>query len=642
MTASCIRCASVSLEATVAPPRSPEALYLLLAKSDMAKQQMILYILGTYVDGVLQGSARSINAHNQKFSSFIGTDSLGYVFARDASSVCSLFKYIVLTLWVTSRSIAIMASIGFTYIESRFEPPQPMLVDRSRLEMLSTELSLRSFLLNTTSNKDQAQRHTFTPATQQLCRILGVQASGDSSYLEKFVKRFNEQSIEYSRIGASSLFSIEISDLSDSQLRDIYISVSDTDPRRQPTYFAYSALGAAHLREAPDTAIIEQFTEMDLDQHRQALRTVGVHRSSNAIEYFLMTGESVSGPNGTMTPISGSEFLPAGLANVGNTCYLNSLLQLYFSIVDLRHRIFQFVPPLPDGLSAREQQACESLTSQFTSNTFGIQQDISECMDNIIDMLDLAFNKLDRNTDGLNKLIQKLFVGTIHQTLRYNDSDGTQRTSTKEETFHQLIVDPADDLMKAVDSYFVDQKRVKYDRETNTAIKSNQFVAFPKVMSLARYSKQTFDPSQTSKLDSASTPDNTTLYQLFAVLVHEGEASFGHYWISLFDGQQTSDAQSSGRWIKLNDSVAQEVQESQILADTTGSSANAYALVYVRACDFDRLVRPFARDAASRFEMQALFPELAFTDTPAYGAAAAMLALGEQHQTTVGSGGMAR
>ncbi|CAJ0754873.1 5521_t:CDS:10, partial [Entrophospora sp. SA101] len=65
-------------------------------------------------------------------------------------------------------------------------------------------------------------------------------------------------------------------------------------------------------------------------------------------------------------------------------------------------------------------------------------------------------------------------------------------------------------------------------------------------------------------------------YHLHAVFIHSGQATFGHYWIYIYDIEKD-------RWLKYNDSYVTEVEEREVLADTTGSSANPYCMVYVRS-----------------------------------------------------------
>ena len=64
-------------------------------------------------------------------------------------------------------------------------------------------------------------------------------------------------------------------------------------------------------------------------------------------------------------------------------------------------------------------------------------------------------------------------------------------------------------------------------------------------------------------------------YRLHAVLMHEGEASFGHYWIYIWDQVQS-------KWFKYNDSIVEEVSESVVFQDTSGRNSNVYALAYVQ------------------------------------------------------------
>ncbi|KAF8461076.1 hypothetical protein BDZ91DRAFT_737822 [Kalaharituber pfeilii] len=68
---------------------------------------------------------------------------------------------------------------------------------------------------------------------------------------------------------------------------------------------------------------------------REALRTIGETRNSDMIRTYLNTGEIPSSH-------TGRNDWPVGLENIGNTCYLNSLLQFYFTITPLREMILQF------------------------------------------------------------------------------------------------------------------------------------------------------------------------------------------------------------------------------------------------------------------------------------------------------------
>lgn len=79
----------------------------------------------------------------------------------------------------------------------------------------------------------------------------------------------------------------------------------------------------------------EMFLLKDIRLLRQALRSINSIKRSKILNYFLRTGKIDS----SLLPV---DEWPAGLANIGNTCYLNSLLQYYFSIKPLRDMVLNF------------------------------------------------------------------------------------------------------------------------------------------------------------------------------------------------------------------------------------------------------------------------------------------------------------
>jgi ubiquitin carboxyl-terminal hydrolase 25/28 len=77
---------------------------------------------------------------------------------------------------------------------------------------------------------------------------------------------------------------------------------------------------------------------------RQALRTIGNSAQSRLIPGFLKTG---------VKELAESHYIiwPVGLNNIGNTCYLNSLLQYYFTITPLRTAVLGFIESCQDSVS---------------------------------------------------------------------------------------------------------------------------------------------------------------------------------------------------------------------------------------------------------------------------------------------------
>jgi len=67
-------------------------------------------------------------------------------------------------------------------------------------------------------------------------------------------------------------------------------------------------------------------------------------------------------------------------------------------------------------------------------------------------------------------------------------------------------------------------------------------------------------------------------YELTSVFVHRGQSpSFGHYFI-----YQRWLPDSPDSWFKYNDSDVSVVSKEEVLADTTGSTANPYLLVFAK------------------------------------------------------------
>lgn len=103
---------------------------------------------------------------------------------------------------------------------------------------------------------------------------------------------------------------------------------------------AYSALGVGDTELTDDLIInvyscrLEEVPEK-IGELRAALKMIGGDRSSDKIKRFLETGHDKKG-------MQGSPESPVGLENIGNTCYLNSLLQFYFTVKPLRDMILNF------------------------------------------------------------------------------------------------------------------------------------------------------------------------------------------------------------------------------------------------------------------------------------------------------------
>ncbi|KAH3681859.1 hypothetical protein WICPIJ_007165 [Wickerhamomyces pijperi] len=92
---------------------------------------------------------------------------------------------------------------------------------------------------------------------------------------------------------------------------------------------------------AEDIQIIEIFknvtlsNQLEIKRARCALRVIGEHKDSDLIRQYLTTGNLDS------SLIDSYEW-PVGLNNIGNTCYLNSILQYLFSVKPVREFVLNF------------------------------------------------------------------------------------------------------------------------------------------------------------------------------------------------------------------------------------------------------------------------------------------------------------
>ncbi|GBB83307.1 hypothetical protein RclHR1_10030002 [Rhizophagus clarus] len=312
----------------------------------------------------------------------------------------------------------------------------------------------------------------------------------------------------------------------------------------------------------------------------------------------------------------------------------------------------------------------------------GRQQDVTECMDNVMFQLEAALKSLlttDENGDEQN-IIKSLFYGQTRQILHKKQNiaaDGRDLYDGLDVYFDASLVDYDGTqvirevtITKIPPVLQIHVQRVQFDRSTSNIYKSNAFLRFDKVIYLDRYLdknyellkqrrqeahnwKQDIDRLQAELKDYER--DKTTMlskvdllkltadfihdemkddiidenslaaveqesnhvkaeseeyhnkisqlksqlsqhyqdlqecaYRLHAVFIHSGQANFGHYWIYIFDFEKD-------RWLKFNDSYVTEVGDHEVFADTTGSSANPYCMVYVRAQDAKELVETVCR-----------------------------------------------
>ena len=331
------------------------------------------------------------------------------------------------------------------------------------------------------------------------------------------------------------------------------------------------------------------------------------------------------------------------------------------------------------------------LTDQIESTIeVGRQQDVTECIENVIYQIETALPPESLDKDGEQyDLIKKLFYGKTKQTITPLDKSLKSRVSF--ERFFSLIINVSDhpkSIYDALDYYFNDDivkleeglvkksitilelpqilqfhvQRVMFDRERLMAYKSIEPIPFSDKIYLDRYldtddeeilskRNQVFEWKKEIKqlqdekakllktdedtslniidnlkitkkylekriiLDDSLSIDLTTIqiiqleidnlssklltidsqiekinhlinnqftdykevcYDIFAIFIHRGEASYGHYWIYI------KDPHNRDIFRKYNDEIVTEVPSSEVFNFLETNTATPYYIVYVK------------------------------------------------------------
>ncbi|ORY90173.1 hypothetical protein BCR35DRAFT_299734 [Leucosporidium creatinivorum] len=173
-------------------------------------------------------------------------------------------------------------------------------------------------------------------------------------------------------------------------------------------------------------------------------------------------------------------------------------------------------PPLPPRPATSKEAELEKQVSSYMA--FGRQNDVTECMDNVMFQIECALkpNTSDAEQSAAAGLLKRTFYGKTRQQLEFSDSSIAEPIRTKEEPFFSLLVDVAEEgrnVYDGLDAVFDDSpveiegkparrrvslvevpellqiqlQRVQYDRKLQKIFKSNQHMAFGPEISMDRY-----------------------------------------------------------------------------------------------------------------------------------------------------------
>ncbi|KAI8055337.1 hypothetical protein BDF22DRAFT_774814 [Syncephalis plumigaleata] len=279
--------------------------------------------------------------------------------------------------------------------------------------------------------------------------------------------------------------------------------------------------------------------------------------------------------------------LPAGLRNLGATCYMNALLQVLYYDRVFRQGIYDYIAlenDIQDELNMHD--ACVELQKLFARlqlgryryydpsylvrllglNT-GEQQDAQEFCKLLLMMLSNSFANQPR--EHVRGLIHRRFSG---QYVYGTQCQHCKRLSTRQEPFYELELSLKEDdrleeciqrllvseTLTGDNQYYCDACKQKQDATRTLSIQSLPPVLHLQLMRFV-FNASTFEREKTgaciqfpATLDMAPFTNDSTdecmQYDLTAVLLHDGkQANCGHFIAHVYN------ASNDQKWYQFND-----------------------------------------------------------------------------------------
>lgn len=272
-----------------------------------------------------------------------------------------------------------------------------------------------------------------------------------------------------------------------------------------------------------------------------------------------------------------------GLQNMGNSCYINAILQIFLNLAMIKKRFFDgshekisckekmclicsikgiFIDSFSTTSSLIPNEFLYSFFSKMKSKYNAEQFDSHEFF---LDLCQTIHEESNEPEETCTCITHSIFNGRTRSTLTCSKC---QQKSVTEEQFNSLSIYPIKNVNVSFLSYFKEETfenfHCKNCDSTESAIKSLQISKFPETLCvhLKRYkstgssiSKNTENIELTEILDAGN-----KFYKLFGVICHYGELKSGHY---------ISYIQRDNQWLKFDDETVTISKFSEIPQDVS-------------------------------------------------------------------------
>ncbi|CAD8197044.1 unnamed protein product [Paramecium octaurelia] len=313
-----------------------------------------------------------------------------------------------------------------------------------------------------------------------------------------------------------------------------------------------------------------------------------------------------------------------GIINNSATCYMNSVFQILFHlgifeklVYSIKSDQFNQFPCTLQALFYNLRHSQIAISTQEIIKSFkwdkdqqALQQDVQEFIMELLKAMCIKVPEIEKD-------INQLFQGELENHIKNEKFD-----NSNSEQFMDISLNITNSLNESLELFVQSEQLDAYTHDVygkQEAIKFHRFKKLPPIL-LINLKRYQFDGQGFTKIHDYFQYDDEInfkqylinqvdeIYQLYAVLVHRGEAiNHGHYYCYIRPTQSTQE------WFKFDDKIVTRATKQEVFQNNFGGQytqadydgdldeiitkkknnpETAYMLVYIKANQPDILVSP--------------------------------------------------